>query len=255
MKSLWITALEKEQQTVQELIATAQKYGLGADGHFWQNDLAKMAWLAVKEQLLNQEINLWVITGQESSLTPEVRYGLTLLTMSIQQERPTLAILWLDSSSKMDRAILPGIFANSTFMAADSPTLGAKLAAMANIPGKQQIHPYRLKVHANPGFGVWFEVGPAGEDQWHGSIFGTNQGEIKAHGIGDNDRIPEKCVLEYPIKGMELQSGDNNYIAWGIQNSLTAQNSYYVKVEGIIHSLLFGALPADEEAELHVLKM
>ncbi len=154
MKNLWITALEKDEKLVQQLIALAGKYGLGADGHFWQDDLAKMAWLPVKQQLLDKNVSLWIITGQETSLSPDVRYGLTLLFLAVQLERPDLPVLWLDSSDKMEPDSLPGVFADTPFMAAGSPTLGAKLAAMANMPVQQHDSQYRLQVHANPGFGV-----------------------------------------------------------------------------------------------------
>lgn len=39
---------------------------------------------------------------------------------------------------------------------------------MANIPRHEKGSPYRLQVHANPGFGVWFEVGPGEGEEWSG---------------------------------------------------------------------------------------
>ncbi len=255
MKNLWITALEKDPQCVQQLIATAGKYGLGADGHFWQDELAKMAWLAIKEQLLDKKISLWIIVGKEDDLTPDMRYGLTLLRLALQLDRPALPILWLDSAGKMDKTYLPGIFVDTPFMAAESPTLGAKFAALANIPLRQLASPYRLQVHANPGFGVWFEVGPGAGEEWAGGLFGVNQGEIKSHGVGERGRIPEKCVLNYPLQGMELQSGDDSYLAWGVKNPLGEEDSYFVKVDGPVHSILFGEFPEGEAADLHILKM
>ena len=255
MKTLWITAVNKDEQLVQALIATAKKYGLGANGHFWQDDLKKMAWLAVSKQLQDKAVSLWVIVIDESALTPEVRYGLTLLTMVSRQQRPELPILILDTSASMDSGSLPGIFADTPMLASNNPSLGAKFAAMANMPAKKVIKDYRFTVHANPGFGVWFEVGPTVGAQWLGSIFGVNQGEIKAHGIGPSGVLPEKCTLEYPIQGMKLESGTDTFIAWGVKNKLEEKDSYYVKVEGTVSSILFGMLPEDDTAEVHVLKM
>ncbi len=98
-------------------------------------------------------------------------------------------------------------------------------------------------------------MGPATGAQWSGALFGQNQAEIKAHGVGTRGRIPEKCVLEYPIKGVKLEAGEDTYTAWGIKNMLTEQDSYYIKVEGTVRSILFGELPEGDQADLHILKI
>lgn len=255
MKSIWITAFQDDKGLVQNIMQLAGKYGLAANGSFWQDDLTKMVWMSVKETLKDKAISLWVIAGNEESLTPEVRYGLTLLMLSIKQEKPELPILWIDSSSKMERALLPSVFADVPFLGADSTSIGSKLAAMANMPAKKQVHPFRLKLHANPGFGIWLETGPVSSTEWKGTILGLNEGKIKAHGVGDAGQIPEKCVLEYPSEGIELQSGETSYIAWAVQNSINESSSYFVKIDGVPKAILFGELPQGEEADLHILKI
>lgn len=255
MKSIWITAFQDDKGIVQNLMQLAGKYGLGANGSFWQDDLAKMVWMSVKETLKDKTISLWVIAGNEEALTPEVRYGLTLLMLSIKQEKPELPVLWIDSSSKMERSLLPSVFADTTFLAADSASIGAKFAALANIPAKLVSQPFRLKLHANPGFGIWLETGPVSSTEWKGTILGLNEGEIKAHGVGSAGQIPEKCVLEYPSKGIELQSGETSYIAWAVQNSIDENSSYFVKIDGVPKAILFGELPQGEDADLHILKI
>ena len=255
MKSIWITALSKDQSIVQQLMQLAANYGLEGKGHFWEDDLKKMAWLPIKEKLKDKSIHLWVILCTKEALTEEVRYGLTLLSLALQKERADLPVLVVDTSGKMNPEDLPGIFIDNTFVQDTGSSLGVKFAAMANMPFKAKMHPYYLAFHANPGFGVWFEVGPGGGEAWNGVVFGINAGEIKAHGVGERGRIPEKCVLEYPIKGMKIESGNNEYTAWGIQNNLDDKFSYYIKVDGMATSLMYGQMPDEEQADLHLLRM
>lgn len=58
--------------------------------------------------------------------------------------------------------------------------------------------------------------------------------------------------VEYSVKGMELQSGPDTYLAWGVQNTLRGDEFYYAKVESVARSSLFGVLPVGDEVELHL---
>jgi hypothetical protein len=122
---------------------------------------------------------------------------------------------------------------------------------MANMPAGKSVYPYRLFVHANPGLGVWFEVGPSENISWTGALFGIHEGEIKAMGFGPAGELPDKCVLEYPLRGVQLEAGDTQFLAWGARNVLTDEKSAYFKVDGVPRGLLFGELPEGEEADLH----
>jgi hypothetical protein len=255
MKSIWITALAKEQVSVVAITGTASQYGLAADGHFWTDDLEKMAWLGIREKLTDKNISLWVIAGKAEDLTPEVRYGLTLLYLTIRMERPDLSLLWIDTEDKVDAAMLPTVFASVPFIGMPNKLLGAKLAAGANTKAKPASAEYRLHVHANPGFGVWFEVGPVTPQEWSGAMLAVAGGEIKAHGTGPAGTLPQKCVLEYPLQGMELSLGEKKYIGWAVANKTASDSSYFVKVDGVPSGLLFGPLAEGDEVELYRVDM
>jgi hypothetical protein len=64
-KVVWITVLNKEanEAAARKLHQAASAYGLSPAGHFWQDDLARMAWSAAREDLLRKETALWVILG------------------------------------------------------------------------------------------------------------------------------------------------------------------------------------------------
>ncbi len=134
-----------------------------------------------------------------------------------------------------------------------NPSLGAKIVAKANTPVSKIDTEYRLDIHANPGFGVWVEIGPGIGHEWAGALLGVAGGEIDAHGVGETGKLPQKAVLEYPVKGMKLTAGEKEYTAWAVQNKLDETLSYYIRVQGMPKSLLFGPYAQDEGAEVHVI--
>lgn len=253
MKSIWITALAREQVSAVTITGMAAQYGLAADGHFWSNDLNAMAWTAVRDTLRDKNVSLWVIAGSAEDLLPEVRYGLTLLYLSIRAERPELAILWVDSDGQLSADLLPGVFADVPLIGSNSRLLGAKLAAGANTSIKPASAEYRLAVHVNPGFGVWFETGPGAGKCWDGAMFAVDGGGITAHGVGPAGSLPQKCVLEYPMQGMRLSLGETEYTGWAIANRLNDESSYFIKVEGVLSAFLFGPQAEGDEDEVYMM--
>jgi hypothetical protein len=136
---------------------------------------------------------------------------------------------------------------------ADASVLGAKIAARSGMPVKGVETPYHLYVHGLPGIGLWFEVGPAGAVDWSGAFFGVHDAEIDFHGVGSAGSIPERAVLEYPVKGIKMMLEEKEITAWGIQNRLDASSSYYVRVQGEPDTILFGPYPDGDELDAHVI--
>lgn len=259
MKKVWITALRKDEtnptKSVDLLTSTAVKYGLEADGHFWTDDLKNMAWMAAAAPLKDQNTSLWIIAGTKDDLSPNVAYGLTLLCLSVLAEKGGITILWVDTGSDLGTDTLPSVFGEAEIVNISSPVLGAKFAAKANIPPKKGSAEFRIGVHANPGFGVWFETGPGIGAEWNGALLAVDKGEIKAHGVGQNGSIPEKSTLEYQMQGLELTLENTKLTGWAVKNHLTEDMSYYVKVDGVPECLVFGSFTEDDQADLHVLRI
>jgi len=255
MKKIWITSLARDEKAVAAVLGVARSYGLEADGHFWTDDLSHMAWLAPKETLAAPETSLWVILGSGKDMTaPSVRYGMSLLTLSVQGDKgPGFPVLWLDTDEGLSSESLPGPLRGADILAAAEPSLGAKLVARANVPPRPVSTDYRLAVHANPGFGVWFETGPGRGLAWNGALLGVSGGAVDAHGVGPAGAIPQRAVLKYPVKGLTLALGDREYTAWAVQNDLDDGRSYYARVQEVPEGLLFGPYTQDDEADVHVL--
>jgi hypothetical protein len=253
MKTIWLTSLVRDEAAVKNVLAAAKAYGLDAGGHFWTDDLEHMAWLAPRETLAEKDTSLWVILGSRKDLeTPSVRYGLGLLALSVQGEKGAgFPVLWLDTGEGLSAESLPTPFQGADIAPAAATTLGAKLTAKANVPPRPVPLEYRFAVHANPGFGIWFEAGPGPGHAWSGALLGTDGGAVDAHGVGPAGEVPEKATLRYPVQGLQLALGDRTFTAWAVQNPLDDTQSYYAQVKGTPESLLFGPYTQEDEAEVH----
>lgn len=257
-KTVWITAIAKEKNRLTGLLKLSKKYGLSPDGHFWVDDLAKMAWQAPLEPLCAKETALWVILAGRKDLELEpIRYGLSLLALRLQNQRGIgFPILFATYDSPLAPEDLPTPFRGAVISDADNPSLGAKMAARANIPVKKIDPGYRLDIHAGQGFGTWIELGPAGGNIWNGVLAGGLTATVNAHGVGPSGVLPLKTILEYPMRGIKLTLGEDEYDAWAVKNTIDHNQSYYVRFTGIPGSILFGQLPDEEtQADFHVLKL
>jgi hypothetical protein len=254
MKKVWITALVKMEKEIQQLMKSLTTYGLKAEGHFWKDDLQNAAWTGAREELLTGETAAWIIVGRTSDFSNEsIRYGLSLLAITLHAHRgngfPT-AVVAIDGD--LPAGSLPTPLGSAQVLSLSNPTLGVKIVSLANMPAKSVKTEYRLDVYGIPGLGAWLEVGPASGCTWKGAMLGVCGAEIAAHGVGPAGKLPDRCILEYPMQGMKIQHGDKEYNAWAVQNELDEGSSYYVSVRDYPSSILFGALPGEQEGEAYV---
>jgi hypothetical protein len=258
-KVVWITALNKDKNQLhaQALHQTTSKYGVTVAGHFWQDDLVQMAWAGAREDLVRKETGLWIILGSAEDLTvPSVRYGLSLLAIGVQGQKgygfPIMVIL---TEGTLEPDSLPTPLAGAEVYQLDAAGLGPKITARANTPVKKVDLEYRVDIYGIQGLGQWFEVGPAEGHEWPGVMFGVSNGEINAHGVGEAHKLPERAVLEYPMKGLKLAMGDTEYTAWAVQNKLDPNSSYYLRVNEYPDSILFGPMTEGDDAEVYTVRL
>jgi hypothetical protein len=257
MRKVWITALTHDEAPTQSLMRTVATYGLAVDGHFWADDLKNVAWASAAEPLENKETVLWIITGPGESFRSEsIRYGLAMLALQVQGAKGFgFPVAVIPSSGEVAAAELPTPLRAAEVLPLTHPTLGVKLVALANTPVKPPETAYRLNVFAPPGIGQWLEVGPAKGHAWHGALVGVDVGEINAHGVGPAGRLPEKAVLEYPMKGLKLQFGGREFTAWAVKNALSEGESYFVRLTDYPATVLFGPFPEGDDADLFTLQL
>jgi len=257
MKKIWLSAVNSTKEEVQKTQSVLQQYGIAVEGHFWLDDLDKMAWAAPRQAILDAKINMWaIIVGKEDLASPTLRYGLALLALTVQaakgQDFPI--VILKKSSEAIPSDNLPTSLSGCDILELNNTAYGAKIVAKLHKPITHTIPPYRLDVYGIPQIGQWFEVGPR-DGTWSGALFGTSGTQPCLHIVGKAGQLPEKSVLNFPQQGLEIDLVGRKFTAWAVQNQLDSASSYYVKVDGHPDSILFSAYSMNETAEVFVIKL
>ncbi|TVR00705.1 MAG: hypothetical protein EA399_03175 [Desulfovibrionales bacterium] len=254
-KRVWISILEKNEGLGRMIFEEAAKYGLNPAGHFWEDDLAKLAWAGAVPELGRGDCAVWLIVGQAASFAqPSIRRGLALLALSAQAAHGhNFPILLSPSGGKVDVAGLPTPLRGAEVVASG---LGVKAVARANRKLAEPVLEYRLAVHPLPGLGLWFEVGPA-HDPWKGAFLGCTGMDATpdAHGVGLAGTIPQNATVNYPVRGMKLHLDGREATAWGVHNDLSPAESYYVRIAGVPDGLIFGPFPDLDDVDVFTVSL
>lgn len=250
-----MTSLGRSEELVKKLMAQLKTYGFEVNGHFWEDDLEKVAWMKVRQELIDSKVVLWAILASDKELqAPAIRYGLSLLNITVQAQRgldfPVVILQTEGQPISSDSLTTP--LKGVDILSASSSTLGAKLVAKAHsAPKGETASDYRLDLYGNAQIGQWFEVGPR-DASWPGGMFAVSDAEIAFHGVGPKGSLPSQSVLNYPMEGLKLNLGEKEYTAWAVQNEMNHETSYFVKVKGFPDSILFGPYSSEEDAEVYV---
>jgi hypothetical protein len=257
MKSIWVTSLEKDAAAAQQCMALLKKYGLQANGHFWNKDNRKMGWLEAKAPLLDPGTALWTILGTAESLkNQDIRYGLCLLALSVQaQKGPGFAIAILQTDGDLPAAAdLPTPLQRALVLSTANPAMAAKLVAKLHARSPALPCAYHLNMVGNEQIGQWLEVRPT-RDTWPGVLFGVQDGDITFQAVGSSGRLPQKTTLNYPMQGLKLEMGGKQFTAWATRNEISTATAYFVKITGSPKTLIFGPYAEDAEADLYVVTL
>jgi hypothetical protein len=257
MKTIWVSVLGAYKEEVQKLMSLLKPYGMEIKGSFWEDDLEKLSWIKDRDGLIDRNTALWLVLGSAKELlTPSIRYGLSMLSLSVLAQRGhhfprIIATLEKDP---VEGASLPTPLKGTECTALSDSALGAKIVARVHTPAKEPVLDYRLDAYGSLHIGQWFEVGP-GKGSWDGCMFGVEGGEITFQAVGPRGRLPDQATLQFPVRGMELRLGEQSYVAWAVQNELTPDQSYFAKVTGFPQSILFGPHSDADEAEVYVIRL
>jgi hypothetical protein len=260
-KKIWVSWLPGKacEAELQQTIKALQQVGLEVSGAPWIDDLEKCAWTELAEMLAaDNGPDLWLVSGrQEDFANPRFTYGLSLLVAAMSPANPTVKVFAQCIDGKLEQA-LPTLCADWGLLDSN-PGWSAKVVAAAYSPAaKKPEADFYFTVIAHSALGQWFEVGPvAGEDEWQGAMFGLNEGDAKIvfQAVGPRGQLPEKAVNEFPAQGIEAEISGVNYTAWALQNKISDQQSYYVKVTGFPQKIMFGGHPGTDQAEVQVISL
>jgi hypothetical protein len=256
-KKVWISAVEVPEKNIRHLMGRLKRYGIQAGGHLWVDDLAKYAWKAAEEPLGDAATSAWVIAASAAALArPETHYGLSLLAVRLQARRgsgfPIFILALPDGTPAAGRLGTP--LAGASIFPLDAPGVEAKLLARIHAAVKPAPVEYHLDVYGHEQAGQWFEASPA-SGAWPGVILGAAGAVIDMHAVGPRGKLPQKAVLEHPLKGLRLNSVNREFQAWAAMNTLSPAESYFVRIQGRPEALVFGPYAAGEQAELFVVRL
>jgi len=256
MKRCWLTSLIKDQAAMKGLLEQLKRYGIETDGHFWTDDLEKMLWIAARDEILKDEVGLWIIYGSNEALEPaSIKKGLGLLVITVQAQKGTsFPIVGLWDGPLPETQALPTPLRGIEWLDAKNPALAAKLVAKLHAPARKEMPDYYLDVYGNPQIGMWFEAGPM-DGEWKGAIFAVEGADISFQAVGPRGMLPSHATLNYPMQGVKLKMGEHEYTGWAVQNPISEKESHFVKVTGPPDAIAFGELPEADEAELFTIRL
>jgi hypothetical protein len=257
MKTVWITAFDKEKDAVRvaALSQLLKRYGLATQGHFWVDEPEKLAWRAGLDALNAARADVWLILADDAALAkPSVRYGVSVFAASLREARGPGFPIVLSGAAGV--TTVPELLGDATVLAENNAAWPAKMVARANLTRAGEPQDYRFEVVGEEQLGQWYAIGPrAGE--WQGVVFGVHGGgaKIDFQAVGPRGKLPEKTVLEYAQEGLTLQVGEREFTAWAVRNRLGPDDAYYARVKGMPESVLFMPYTDDSEASATILRL
>ena len=207
--------------------------------------------------LSDAQSDAWIIALDRASFDlATVRYGLSVLASTVRERRGAaypIVVLGIDFMPTQEQ--LPTFLcAGPIYSAADSGWPG-KLVASFFKKDAGAMQEFRFTAYANQYTGQWFEIGPRVET-WNGVMFGVSgDAKITYHAVGPKGTLPERTVLEYATKDIKAKVGDTDFTVWSVQNVLTSDQSYFIKMEGAPPQVVLGGHPGSENAEVSVVNL
>lgn len=260
-KCAWLIAWGEGVDPAAQLVAgAARQYGLAVKGQHWP-EKEKQAWLAsAKEAADANAAVILLVASHEVYAKPENRRALALFRLLLQTllNRQIDGIVLLQGQAPAEAApVLPGMSVLSDWLVV-GPTdkWVARAVARAHAPSKSTL-PLKLTVYAEERLGVWLELRPKATEVLQGFVAGVSglDADITFHAVGVSGRLPDKSVNEYELRGLKFETLDMAFNAWGLQNKIVADQSYFIRLEGEPDVLAFGEMPGGEISELDFVRL
>lgn len=257
-KTIWITACGLPDEKLRQAASRLERYGLRIAGHIWVDDPERFAWQRALAPIVDRQTAAWLIAASGRALaTPSIRYGLSLLALGVQARRgmafPTMILVEAEGADAAASG-LPTPLAGAAVIPLESTAMEARITARIHAAGPAAAAAYRLEVHGLEQAGQWFEVGPA-NGSWEGVMFGAAGAEIDLHAIGPKGSLPQRAVLERPLKGIGLDFDGISFTAWAAANRLSGAESYFVRLSGCPEAIAFGPFSETESADLFMVRL
>lgn len=255
-KCAWIITLGDNDAPAQAAAAQLAAYGLPPKGQRWPKE--DDGWVASAQEAAQANAAIVIVVGTHAQYNdPALRRRLALFRLALQTRRKAtvngIAILAGEPGTTTQESS-NGLL--DDWLVASDTRWVAKAVARAHAP-IAPAWPARLGVHAQERLGVWLEVHPAPGQTAAGAMLGVsgNNATISFHAVGPAGALPERTVNEYELKGLKFDAGNKPFEAWALQNTMAAEQSYFVRIEGEPDWLAIGSLPDGQPDDVHLLRL
>jgi|GEM_PF-1965211 hypothetical protein len=246
-KNVWITMVDEDNDQAGLIYSKLSEYGLNVQGSIFQDNIEKLEWALGLDKI--KKSDLWIICGSKKTIFKEtVMFGLSASAIAVKAYKGDNFPVMIVSEDDIVDNDLPLPLKNAVVISATNSSFQAKAAAKANLPFKKTTKEYRINLIPIIGSGLWAEAGPC-ENSWDGILAGvSDSGSVDALGIGEKSVIPEKTVLEYPVRNMKIELNSKEFTAWGSKNIINKDQSAFFRIKGHPSSLIFGSFDENNPA-------
>lgn len=257
-RKIWLTVLGDAAPQANAYAQALGKVGLDVVGAKWNDDAQQFPWSVLGVELsAGEKPDAWVVIAPAPALSSKPdRYTLSLAAAVAEDLRGAPLPMFVAGVGVVPKLeeLPPGLRAATLLNARESSWTAKVIAGLARTRAVSA-QDYRFSALGFPGLGQWFEVGPR-KEIWQGAMFGVPADvEITHHGVGKRSHLPERCVLNYPIAGMTVEVGGEPYTAWAVQNPISPDESYFIRVIGMPEKVIFGGHPGTDQSEVNVVSL
>jgi hypothetical protein len=260
-KSAWLIAVGEGVDPVAQIAAAElRKYGVQVKGQHWPLK-EKQAWLASADEAAQANAGLIIlVTTPELYGAADIKKSLSFFRLYLQTKLGRHIEGFVHLVGQVDTA------ASQTFPSGQH-VLGdwwipgaekwvAKAVARLHAPSKSSL-PIVFRAYAQERLGVWLEVRPNIGQAIQGCFLGvTGEGaKITFHAVGESSRLPDRTINEFESKGIKFEFAGAEFEAWGLQNNLNPNDSYFVRLEGEPTAIAVGAMPGGEITEVDLVRL
>jgi|GEM_PF-1494152 len=259
-RCVWIVGIGDVEPVAQLVAAQLKPYGVNIKGQKWPTG-KKQPWLTSAQEAAGAGGHVVIVVAStETYNNLDRRRELALFRIFHQTllKQPIAGFVMItDPTSQLDKHI-PSFGMNilEDWEVVSGTTWPAKVVARLHVPRKLN-WPVKIDMFAQDKLGVWFSVNPQPEETTQGCVVGVcgNKADISFHAVGPADKLPERSVNEYELKGLEFEIDALHFKAWAVQNTLTPKDAYYVRIEGEPDVVAVGSLPNGEIVDLKLLHL
>lgn len=256
----WIIGIGEVEPVAQLVARQLKPYGVNIKGQKWPLG-EKQPWLGSAQEAAGAGAHVVIIVAStESYNDKDLRRELSLFRIMLQTllKQPVAGFVILTNPTNELESTAPffGINILNDWEVVSGTTWPAKVVARLNVARKLN-WPIKLEIFAQEKLGVWLSVNPQPGSIMHGCVVGVsgNNADIDFHAVGPTGRLPERSVNEYELKGIEFDIDNQHFKAWALQNTISPEDAYYVRLENEPDIIAVGSLPSGEIVDLNLLHL